>query len=124
MASGLDYCVKVHVNLADLSKYAIDQIGIHFSDEKLIIEKKGILFLIIKLNFQQYFLMKKLKSINQDINGKLFVEFIMQKEKRYITIGNFYNNKDTQYEKLAKIDTFQELNYQKHITMLIRSKLI
>ena len=41
------------LTLADLSKYAIDQIGIHFSDEQVTLEKKGILFLIIKLNFQQ-----------------------------------------------------------------------
>ena len=27
-------------------------------------------------------------------------------KERYITIGNFYNNKDTKYEKLTKIDSF------------------
>jgi hypothetical protein len=38
---GLEYCVIVHVSLADLSKYAIDNIGIHFSDEQITLDKKG-----------------------------------------------------------------------------------
>ena len=41
LASGLEYCVTIHVSLADLSKYAIDNIGIHFSDEQITLDKKG-----------------------------------------------------------------------------------
>ena len=33
LASGLNYCLNIHVSLSDLSKYAIDNIGVHISEE-------------------------------------------------------------------------------------------
>ena len=107
MASGLDYCVKVHVNLADLSKYAIDQIGIHFSDEKLIIEKKGDIIFNNKAEFSAVLSNEKTKIYKSRYKWETICGiYHAEGKERYITIGNFYNNKDTQYEKLAKIDTF------------------
>ena len=107
MASGLDYCVKVHVNLADLSKYAIDQIGIHFSDEKLIIEKKGDIIFNNKSEFSAVLSNEKTKIYKSRYKWETICGiYHAEGKERYITIGNFYNNKDTQYEKLAKIDTF------------------
>ena len=42
-----------------------------------------------------------------DIIGKRFVVPMLRMVKKwYITIGNFYNNKDIKYEKLKKLANF------------------
>ena len=50
--------------------------------------------------------MRKVKYIKLVISGRLFVEYIRLKEKKVSLLWKFFNNKDTDYEKLAKIDSF------------------
>ena len=41
LTAGLDYCVKFNISLSDLSKYAVNNIGLHFGVEPLSLEGKG-----------------------------------------------------------------------------------
>ena len=107
LASGLEYCVTVHVSLADLSKYAIDNIGIHFSDEQITLDKKGDIIFSNKAELSAVLSNYKRKIYKARYKWETICGIYQADGKeRYITIGNFFNNKDTDYEKLTKIDTF------------------
>ena len=103
LTSGLDYCINVHISLADLSRYAIDNIGIHFSETPLSLDKKGDIIFSDK---------SELDRVLKDEENKIFKSrykwekicgiYQADGKEKYITIGNFYNNKDTKYEKLLK----------------------
>ena len=103
LTSGLDYCINVHISLADLSRYAIDNIGIHFSETPLSLDKKGDIIFSDK---------SELDKVLKDEENKIFKSrykwekicgiYQADGKEKYITIGNFYNNKDTKYEKLLK----------------------
>lgn len=107
LTSGLDYCINVHISLADLSRYAIDNIGIHFSETPLSLDKKGDIIFSDK---------SELDKVLKDEENKIFKSrykwekicgiFQADGKEKYITIGNFYNNKDTKYEKLLKPKDF------------------
>ena len=107
LASGLEYCVIVHVSLADLSKYAIDNIGIHFSDEQITLDKKGDIIFNNKAELSSILSNEKSKIYKARYKWETICGIYQADGKeRYITIGNFFNNKDTKYEKLAKLDSF------------------
>lgn len=107
LTSGLDYCINVHISLADLSRYAIDNIGIHFSETPLSLDKKGDIIFSDK---------SELDKVLKDEENKIFKSrykwekicgiYQADGKEKYITIGNFYNNKDTKYEKLLKPKDF------------------
>lgn len=107
LASGLEYCVTIHVSLADLSKYAIDNIGIHFSDEQISLDKKGDIIFNNKDELSAVVSNEKSKIYKARYKWETICGIYQADGKeRYITIGNFFNNKDTDYEKLTKIDSF------------------
>ena len=107
LASGLEYCVTIHVSLADLSKYAIDNIGIHFSDEQITLDKKGDIIFNNKSELSAVVSNEKSKIYKARYKWETICGIYQADGKeRYITIGNFFNNKDTDYEKLTKIDSF------------------
>ena len=107
LASGLEYCVTIHVSLADLSKYAIDNIGIHFSDEQITLDKKGDIIFSNKAELSAVLSNYKSKIYKARYKWETICGIYQADGKeRYITIGNFFNNKDTEYEKLTKIDSF------------------
>ena len=107
LASGLEYCVTIHVSLADLSKYAIDNIGIHFSDEQISLDKKGDIIFSNKAELSAVVSNEKSKIYKARYKWETICGIYQADGKeRYITIGNFFNNKDTDYEKLTKIDSF------------------
>ena len=107
LASGLEYCVTIHVSLADLSKYAIDNIGIHFSDEQITLDKKGDIIFNNKSELSAVVSNEKSKIYKARYKWETICGIYQSDGKeRYITIGNFFNNKDTKYEKLTKIDSF------------------
>ena len=41
LTGGLDYCVKFHISLSDLSKYAVNNIGAHLGVDPLMLDAKG-----------------------------------------------------------------------------------
>lgn len=101
------YCVKFYVSLSDLSKYAVNNFGMYFSKEGLLLEEKGDI--IIDKDKERKFI-----AVNTD--NRIYNErynwipvcgtYTASGKENFITIGNFFNNKETEYEKLKKMDGF------------------
>ena len=85
LASGLNYCVNIHVSLSDLSKYAIDNIGAYISEEPVTLDKKGDIIFNDKAELSAVVTNEKVKYTSQDISGKLFAGFTKQMEKKSIS---------------------------------------
>ena len=107
LASGLNYCVNIHVSLSDLSKYAIDNIGAYISEEPVTLDKKGDIIFNDKTELSAVVTNEKSKIYKSRYKWETVCGVYQADGKeKYITIGNFFNNKDTEYEKLTKSDDF------------------
>lgn len=99
----VEYCVKYHVSLSDLSKYGVNNLGMYISKDPIEIESKEDII------FQKE---KELEKIVIPLNNEVKVGrygfepicgiYKSTGKERFIIIGNFSNNKDTKYEKLKK----------------------
>ena len=108
LTGGLDYCVKFHISLSDLSKYAVNNIGAHLGVDPLMLDAKGDIIFNNKKEFSNVVKDASNKVYNNRYNWETVCGiFRANGKEKYITIGNFYNNKDTKYEKLKKLANFQ-----------------
>ena len=108
LTGGIDYCVKFHVSLSDLSKYAVNNIGAHLGVDPLTLDSKGDIIFNNR---------KEFSNVVKDASNKIYIArynwetvcgtFRANGKEKFITIGNFYNNKDTKYQKLKKLANFQ-----------------
>ena len=108
LTGGLDYCVKFHISLSDLSKYAVNNIGAHLGVDPLTLDSKGDIIFNNR---------KEFSNVVKDASNKIYIArynwetvcgtFRANGKEKFITIGNFYNNKDTKYQKLKKLANFQ-----------------
>ena len=98
MKKGMKYCVSFNVNLAEFSKYNSNNISAHFSkrqynfEEKVNIIEESHVKHIDNVIFKATYNWDKICGVYTASGGE-----------KYITIGNFENNEDTQSEK-NKID--------------------
>ncbi len=107
LGKDLEYCVKVHVSLSDLSKYAINNINLYFGKDPLFLEGKGDLIFQKDSEFKHVVRNVDNKIYNARYNWETVCSIYRASGKEsYLTIGNFYNNKDTKYEKLQKMKDF------------------
>ena len=107
LTGGIDYCVKFHLSLSDLSKYAIDNIGIHLGVDPLSLDGKGDIIFNNRGEFSHVVTNSSSKKYNARYNWETVCgTYRADGKEKYITIGNFYNNKDTKYEKLKKLANF------------------
>lgn len=113
LTSGVDYCVKFNLSLSDLSKYAIDKIGIHFGSDAVSLDRKGD---IIFSNSSGEF-----ASVITGMGNKIYSKryswetvcgiYHAEGKEKFITIGNFYNGKDTKADKLKKVEGFPGVQF-------------
>lgn len=101
------YCVKFYVSLSDLSKYAVNNFGMYFSKDGLYLEEKGDI--IIDKEKERKFI--ALNTDNRVYNERynwipVCATYTASGKENFITIGNFYNNKETEFEKLKKLADF------------------
>ncbi len=99
----VEYCVKYHVSLSDLSKYGVNNLGMYISKTPIEIETKEDVIFEKK---------KEVAKVVIPSNNEIQVTrygfvpicgvFKATGKERFIIIGNFKNNKDTRYEKLKK----------------------
>jgi outer membrane protein OmpA-like peptidoglycan-associated protein len=104
----VEYCVKYHVSLSDLSKYGVNNLGMYISKDPIEIESKEDII------FEKE---KELAKIMIPLNNEVKVArygfepicgiFKASGKERFIIIGNFSNNKDTKHEKLKKKSDFR-----------------
>ena len=102
LVKGLKYCFSMHINLAEASKYASNQIGAHFSKKGLESEDKKALINASHILHSQ-------KKIVNAMYGweKICGTYIAEGGEKYITIGNFSTNESTQNEKTLKNTAFK-----------------
>ncbi len=107
MSKGVEYCVKFNVSLSDLSKYAINNLGMYLGKEPLFLENKGDIIFQKDAEFSHVATNVENKVFNGRYNWETVCAMYKADGKEsYITIGNFFNNKDVKVEKLAKLDGF------------------
>ncbi len=108
LTGGLDYCVKFHISLSDLSKYAVNNISAHLGVDPLKLDSKGDIIFNNRKEFSNVVKDASNKIYNARYNWETVCgTFRANGKEKYITIGNFYNNKDTKYQKLKKLANFQ-----------------
>lgn len=97
MKKGMKYCVNMYVSLAELSKYASNNIGINFSSkEHTSTEKVTLLdeFSVIDIDN---------KVFNATYNwDRVCGTYTAKGGEKYITIGNFETNEATKEERVKK----------------------
>ncbi len=107
LGKDLEYCVRFYTSLSDLSKYAVNNLGAYLSKEPLFSDKKEDII------FQKD---NEFKHVVRNIDNKVYnarynwepvcAIYKASGKESYLTIGNFYNSKDTKFEKLKKMDGF------------------
>lgn len=99
MKKGIKYCVKFYISLAEVSKYATNNVGVLFSKKPQGGEQKTPIFEETSvLHF---------KNDLEVISGRFgWAEvcgtYISQGGEKYITIGNFESNDDTRKERMKR----------------------
>lgn len=97
LTAGKQYCVRINVSLADLSKYAVNNIGILLANKKLIqantsdiIEKPQIL--------------QKTNKVMNNMEGweTICGTFVATGKEKYVIIGNFERNDKLKIEKMKR----------------------
>lgn len=105
MKKGARYCVSYKVSLADLSKYAVDNLGAFFSKDA------------IELDGKKDIVLTKGEPFVRIANNKIFekryswetmcAEYEAEGGEKFITIGNFNETIDTKFKKLRKKKDFK-----------------
>ncbi len=104
----VEYCVKFYVSLADLSKYAVNNFGMYFSKDGLEVEGKADIIFDKAKDKEAIALNQDNKIYNARYNWEpVCMTYKASGKEEYLTIGNFYNNKETKYEKLKKLTNFR-----------------
>ena len=96
------YCFDMYVSLAELSKYAIDRIGVYFSDKKISFNNWAPI--AVKPNIENG---EKRMLTNMDDWTLICGQYTAKGGEKFITIGNFYPNIETNVEKVKKPSTIK-----------------
>ena len=108
LTKGMQYCVKFHVSLSDLSKYACNNFGAHFGKDPMEIEgKQDIIFTKDKEKKQVAVPTDNKKYLGRYNWEPVCANFTATGKEEYLTIGNFFNNKETGYEKLKPLQNYK-----------------
>lgn len=102
LKKGMSYCVQFNVSLAELSKYACNQIGAHLSSKPFGTEEKSSIIAETHV----------VHPDNRVFNAmygwdRVCGTFVAKGGEKYITIGNFTNNDNTKNEKVKKPDNIK-----------------
>lgn len=96
MQKGMKYCVSMYVSLAELSKYASNQLAFQFTSKALQQEKGALIGPSHILHPQ-----KKVISASYGWE-KICGTYVAEGGEKFVTIGNFTNNEGTKNEKTGK----------------------
>ncbi len=104
LKKGVEYCVKYNVSLADLSKYACNNLSAILTKEGIGVEGKSNIVFEKEREFENVLYHPMNKMFNQRYNWETVCDvFKANGKEKYLTIGNFHNTKDTKYQKLKKV---------------------
>ncbi|MBD3635794.1 MAG: OmpA family protein [Crocinitomicaceae bacterium] len=95
------YCVKFYVNLAEGSKYASNNIGINFSKKQYNIDENKSIMTTTDVMHRD----------NPVVNAyfgweEICATYIAKGGEKFLTIGNFFSNGETESQRLKKVKEF------------------
>lgn len=97
MKKGMTYCVTFNVALAELSKYAVSEIGANVSKKPFGTDEKSSII------DKTHIMHPRQKVFNGMYGWDLICgSYVAEGGEKYITIGNFTNNKDIEPTKSKK----------------------
>lgn len=97
MKKGMTYCISFNVALSELSKYAVAEIGAHASKKAFGTDEKSSIIDKTHIKHQRG------KVFNAMYGWDLICgSYVAEGGEKFITIGNFTNNKDIDAEKSKK----------------------
>lgn len=104
LKKGARYCVSYKVSLADLSKYAVNNLGAFLSKNPIEVEGKKD---IVLSKGEEFVRIADNKVFEKRYSWETMCgEFVANGGERYITIGNFNETTDTDWKKLRKKKDF------------------
>ncbi len=99
LKKGMTYCVKMYVSLSEASKYASNNVGIHFSKKALGTDSKVSMILEPSVVHRE----NDYETMSARFNWtEVCGIFVAKGGEKYIAIGNFNSNEDTRYERMKK----------------------
>jgi len=103
LKKGQKYCVKFYVSLAETSKYASNQVGVHFSSKPLATDQK------VSVIEKTHVLQAENKVFNAMYNwDEVCAEYVAEGGEKFLTIGNFTSDEDTKSEKNKKSKEYSD----------------
>lgn len=97
LEKGKYYCIRFHVSLADLSKFACNNIGIYVSKDSINEAGEGI------LNYEPQIIHSRNRVFDQQWSWEAICRiYIAKGGEEYITIGNFAKQTDVQAVKVKR----------------------
>lgn len=98
------YCVKYHVSLADLSKYAVNNLSAYMTKKVPTTEEKEDIILTKESELSQLVFHPTNKKFDARFEWEPVCGVYTAKGKeKYLIIGNFKDNRETKYAKLKKL---------------------
>jgi hypothetical protein len=99
LKKGMTYCVKMYVSLSEASKYASNNVGVHFSKKALGTDSKVSMILEPSVVHRQ----NDYETMSARFNWtEVCGVFVAKGGEKYIALGNFSSNEDTRYERMKK----------------------
>eukprot|EP00353_Schmidingerella_taraikaensis_P007427 CAMPEP_0185594002 /NCGR_PEP_ID=MMETSP0434-20130131/73401_1 /TAXON_ID=626734 ORGANISM="Favella taraikaensis, Strain Fe Narragansett Bay" /NCGR_SAMPLE_ID=MMETSP0434 /ASSEMBLY_ACC=CAM_ASM_000379 /LENGTH=229 /DNA_ID=CAMNT_0028221003 /DNA_START=71 /DNA_END=757 /DNA_ORIENTATION=+ len=102
MKKGLKYCVKFNVSLAEASKYGVNNVAARFSNKDYSTAAKVPLIEddqeMLLMHFNNSMKIQTARYNWSEICGV----YTAKGNEKFITIGNFFSNEDTKYERMKK----------------------
>ena len=109
LKKGMTYCVKMYVSLSEASKYASNNVGIHFSKKALGTDSKVSMILEPSVVHRQ----NEYETMSARFNWtEVCGVFVSEGNEKYIAIGNFNSNEETRYERMKKDNGTKDIKVQ------------
>lgn len=104
MVKGQLYCIKFRASLADISKYAVNNLGVHFTKHETKVETENSLIL------NDYIVTDNNPVVTETEGWHLYCKIVQgQGFERYMTIGNFESDDKTRAEKVKRPSGFSRM---------------
>lgn len=99
MKKGMTYCVKMYVSLSEASKYASNNVGVHFSKKALGTDSKVSMILEPSVVHRE----NDYETMSARFDWtEVCGVYVAKGGEKYIALGNFSSNEDTRYERMKK----------------------
>ncbi len=103
LKAGANYCIKYNVSLSDLSKYAVNNVGAYVSKKKISKESEASLLFPAQVTHS------KNKVIDEQYTWtEICGVFQAKGGEKYLTLGNFASNENTEYKKMKRPKGFNK----------------